>query len=96
MIGLRDGASLGRCTWCKSHIKDGDMITASRWAKIIHTKWYCGDCLLSLKETVDEIDVHTEYLKDREEANAKDDYQMVNDKYFISDEGKLRRNPGFK
>ena len=96
MIGLKEGASVGRCTWCKSHIKDGDMITSSRWAKIIHTKWYCGDCLLSLKETVDEIDVHTSFMKDKIKARDKNDYTEFNDKYFVDEGGKLRRNPGFK
>ena len=25
------------------------------FAKIINTKWYCGDCLFSIKDIVDEI-----------------------------------------
>jgi len=96
MIGLKEGASVGRCGWCKSHIKDGDRMVASRFAKIIHTKWYCGDCLLSLKDTVDNIDVHTEYMKDRKSANEKDDFSEVNRKYYVDDTGKLHRNKGFK
>ena len=55
MRGARDGVTLGKCQWCNCKIVEGDMKPFARYAKIINTKWYCGDCIFSIKPIVDNI-----------------------------------------
>lgn len=55
MRGARDGVTLGKCQWCNRKITEGDKAFYANMAKIINTKWYCADCLYSIKPVVDEI-----------------------------------------
>ena len=36
-------------------VVEGDKEPFALFARIINTKWYCGDCIYSIKDTVDEI-----------------------------------------
>ena len=55
MLGVRDGATIGKCQWCNCKIIEGAKSIEQRFAKIINVKWYCGKCLYALKPTVDDI-----------------------------------------
>ena len=54
-LGARDGVTLGKCQWCNRKVTEGDKEPFALFARIINTKWYCGDCIFSIKPLVDEI-----------------------------------------
>ena len=94
-LGLKKGVVLGKCFWCTHPIKEGEIIFASYWAKIINMKWYCAECLVGLKPTVDELTLEKEYSEDVNYAEDNNDMDMLSQKWIIED-GKLRHNPNFE
>ncbi len=68
MRGARDGVTLGKCQWCNRKIVEGNLESFSKMAKIINTKWYCGDCIYSIKPLVDEIAEHYKTMEDISDA----------------------------
>ena len=93
-LGLKKGTVLGKCFWCTQPIKEGEISFASYWAKIINMKWYCADCLVGLKPTVDELALEKEYREDVNYSEDNDDKEMLRQKWLIED-GKIRINPNW-
>ena len=61
--GIQGGQKLGKCTLCDMMIVNNEQKFWCREAKIISQKWFCGDCLLSLKPTIDEIHQTFEWME---------------------------------
>jgi len=55
--GFRANAVLGRCTFCKFTVREGEAKFAGRYAKITHGRWICGQCLLGMRESIDEAEL---------------------------------------
>ena len=68
MRGARDGVTLGKCQWCNRKIEEGNLEFYAQLAKVINMKWYCGDCIASMKPMVDEV---AEVYKDIEDISNK-------------------------
>ena len=95
-LGLKKGTVLGKCFWCTHPIKEGEISFASYWAKIINMKWYCADCLVGLKPTVDELALEKEYYEDRKNATeVTGDVDFIRQKWIVGNSGKIRLNPKF-
>jgi len=86
MRGFRSDAVLGRCTFCKYTVREGEDKFAARYAKITHGRWICGKCLIGMREAID--DAETGYKK---EQNARTEL-LDNMGYVMNPEtGKLER-----
>ena len=93
-LGLKKGAILGKCFWCTHPIKEGEIIFASYWAKIINMKWYCAECLIGLKSIVDELTLQKEYREDVDKAESANNLDSLKHKWIVED-GKIRINPSW-
>ncbi len=67
---------------------------ASYWAKIINMKWYCAECLVGLKSTVDELALQKEYREDVDKAEAENNLDSLKQKWIVEN-GKIRINPNW-
>ena len=54
--GFAKDAVLGRCTFCRYTVKEGELKFASRFARITHGRWICGTCLIGMKEVIEEAE----------------------------------------
>ncbi len=54
--GFGDDAILGRCTFCKYTVKEGELKFPSRFARITHGRWICGNCLMGMKDVIEEAE----------------------------------------
>ena len=94
--GIKKGTMLGKCQWCSQPLREGDGNFTSFWAKIINTKWYCGECLAALKPVVDELATEKEYYDDKRESEQMGDINFLKQKWVVEvGTGKIRRNKNF-
>jgi len=93
-LGLKKGTVLGKCFWCTQPIKEGEVMFASYWAKIINMKWYCAECLVGLKSTVDELALQKEYREDVDKAEAENNLDSLKQKWIVEN-GKIRLNSNY-
>ena len=95
--GLSKGTLLGKCQWCTQPIKEGDSTFSAYNARIINTKWYCGECLVALKPTVDKLTIEKEYTEDKLAAEKAGNLDLLSQKWIVEvGTGKIRRNPKYK
>lgn len=95
--GLKKGTLLGKCQWCTQPIKEGDSTFSAYNARIINTKWYCAECIVALKPTVDELTIEKEYTEDKLFAEAEGNLDLLSQKWIVEvNTGKIRRNPNYK
>ncbi len=57
-------AKVGKCTLCNEMIINDESRFWCRNAKIISTKWFCGDCLLSIKPIVDSVSDEFQWMEE--------------------------------
>jgi len=50
MRGLREDAVLGRCTFCKYTVREGEEKFAGKYAKATYGRWICGNCLIGMSD----------------------------------------------
>jgi hypothetical protein len=97
MRGFTKGTLLGKCQWCTQPIKEGDSTFTAYYARVINTKWYCAECLVALKPTVDELTIEKEYSEDVLAAEQAGNLDLINQKWIVEvGTGKIRRNPKYK
>ncbi|MDP6527687.1 MAG: hypothetical protein QF858_02300 [Candidatus Pacebacteria bacterium] len=65
MRGFRNNAVLGRCTFCKYTVREGEDRFAGKYAKITYGRWICGNCLIGMSDSV------TNALKGYEDGAAE-------------------------
>lgn len=65
MRGFRNEAILGRCTFCKYTVREGEDRFAGNYAKITYGRWICGNCLVGMSDSV------TDALKGYESGEAE-------------------------
>ena len=54
MRGFREEAVLGKCTFCAYKVTEGAKGWQDRSARITYGRWICGNCLIGMKDGVDE------------------------------------------
>lgn len=97
MRGFTKGTLLGKCQWCTQPIKEGDSTFTAYYARVINTKWYCAECLVALKPTVDELTIEKEYSEDVLAAEQAGNLDLITQKWIVEvGTGKIRRNPKYK
>jgi len=66
------GTTMGKCTFCKDYIVQGDSNRAKH-ATVKSGHWMCGDCILGMKDNVIEafMDYQQEALDEKEELLKK-------------------------
>tara|TARA_R110000824_G_scaffold206523_3_gene391657 strand:+ start:3458 stop:3730 length:273 start_codon:yes stop_codon:yes gene_type:complete len=50
MRGFREDSILGRCTFCKYTVREGEDKFAGKYAKATYSRWICGNCLIGMSD----------------------------------------------
>ena len=66
------GTTMGKCTFCKDYIVQGDSNRAKH-ATVKSGHWLCGDCVIGMKDIVIAafMDYHNEAEQEKKELLAK-------------------------
>tara|TARA_R100000908_G_C3674071_1_gene95713 strand:+ start:302 stop:625 length:324 start_codon:yes stop_codon:yes gene_type:complete len=82
------GTTLGRCTFCKDFIIEGNGNRAKH-ATVQQGHWMCGDCVIGMKDIVfDALIDYTESANKQKENIVK---SLTKYGWEVDDSGKLRK-----
>ena len=82
------GTTLGRCTFCKDYIVEGQSNRAKH-ATVRSGHWMCGDCVVGMKDIVFEALMDYTDTANREKENVVESLKAFG--WSVDDTGKLRK-----
>lgn len=82
------GTTLGRCTFCKDYIVEGNSNRAKH-ATVRSGHWMCGDCVVGMKDIVFEALMDYTETANREKEKVVESLKAYG--WSVDDTGKLRK-----
>ena len=82
------GTTLGRCTFCKDYIVEGNSNRAKH-ATVRSVHWMCGDCVVGMKDIVFEALMDYTETANREKEKVVESLKAYG--WSVDDTGKLRK-----